>query len=207
SCASSPRRERWSAVRAFFIAVPPSPLGMAVFRAFTTIGAPDHGKEVALAGWVEDVRNLGGIAFLILRQRGGTFQATAKKKADEVLFNRRLEPGRRSGGGVGGNRQAKPQVRNGWELVATSLDVLSPAAAPLPLPIVDKVGAEVDTRFDNRVLDLRKPERRAIFHVRSVVAAAFRSFLDRQGFVEVHTPTLAGAGAEGGATRFGTKYF
>jgi len=180
---------------------------MAVFRAFTTIGAPDHGKEVALAGWVEDVRNLGGIAFLILRQRGGTFQATAKKKADEVLFNRASKLVRESVVAVRGTVQPNPQVRNGWELVATSLDVLSPAAAPLPLPIVDKVGAEVDTRFDNRVLDLRKPERRAIFHVRSVVAAAFRSFLDRQGFVEVHTPKLAGAGAEGGATLFETNYF
>src|SRR2546426_11218812 len=207
SCASLPRRERWSAVRAFFIAVPPSPLGMAVFRAFTTIGAPDHGKEVALAGWVEDVRNLGGIAFLILRQRGGTFQATAKKKADEVLFNRASKLVRESVVAVRGTVQPNPQVRNGWELVATSLDVLSPAASPLPLPIVDRVGAEVDTRFDNRVLDLRKPERRAIFHVRSVVAAAFRSFLDRQGFVEVHTPKLAGAGAEGGAALFETDYF
>src|SRR2546425_8564679 len=87
SCASSPRRERWSAVRAFFIAVPPCPLGMAVFRAFTTIGAPDHGKEVALAGWVEDVRNLGGVAFLILRPPGGTFPAPAQKKAGEDLFH------------------------------------------------------------------------------------------------------------------------
>src|SRR2546427_11518397 len=87
SCASSPRQERWSAVRAFFIAVPPSPLGMAVFRAFTTIGAPDHGKEVALAGWVEDVRNLGGIAFLILRPPGGPFPATAKEKAGGGLLH------------------------------------------------------------------------------------------------------------------------
>jgi len=50
---------------------------MAFFRAFSTIGPPDHGKEASLAGWVEDVRNLGGIAFLIVRQRGGTFQVTA----------------------------------------------------------------------------------------------------------------------------------
>src|SRR2546428_7249693 len=87
SCASSPRQERWSAVRAFFIAVPPSPLGMAVFRGVTTIGAPDHGKEVALAGWVEDVRNLGGVAFPFLPPRGGTFPAPRPQKPHEVLFN------------------------------------------------------------------------------------------------------------------------
>ncbi len=180
---------------------------MAAFRSFSTITSADHGKEVSLAGWVEDVRNLGGIAFLILRQRSGTFQATIKKKADEDLFNRASKLIRESVVAVRGTVQPNPQVRNGWELLATSLGVLSPAAAPLPLPIVDKVGADVDTRFDNRVLDLRKPERRAIFHVRSVVAAAFRSYLDRQGFVEVHTPKLAGAGAEGGATLFETNYF
>ncbi|HLQ42856.1 MAG TPA: aspartate--tRNA(Asn) ligase, partial [Thermoplasmata archaeon] len=79
--------------------------------------------------------------------------------------------------------------------------------APLPLPIADKVGADMDTRFDNRALDLRKPERRAIFRVRSAVVAAFRASLDRHGFVEVQTPKLAGAGAEGGATLFETTYF
>jgi aspartyl-tRNA synthetase len=180
---------------------------MAVFRSFSTIGPADHAKEASLAGWVEDVRNLGGIAFLILRQRSGTFQATIKKKADADLFNRASKLVRESVVAVRGTIQPNPQVRNGWELLTMSVDVLSPAAAPLPLPIADKVGAEVDTRFDNRVLDLRKPERRAIFHVRAAVAAAFRSYLDRQGFVEIHTPKLAGAGAEGGATLFETNYF
>src|SRR3989442_4268083 len=132
SCASSPRQERWSAVRAFFIAVPPSPLGMAVFRAFTTIGAPDHGKEGALAGLVEDVRNLRGIALLILRQPGGTFQATAKKKADEALFNHasRLVP--ESGGGLRGTVQPNPQGRNGGGVCATSLDAPRPPGRPRP---------------------------------------------------------------------------
>ncbi|HYR80845.1 MAG TPA: aspartate--tRNA(Asn) ligase [Thermoplasmata archaeon] len=180
---------------------------MAVFRSFSTITPADHGKEASLAGWVEDVRNLGGIAFLIVRQRDGTFQATIKKKSDPDLFNRASKVVRESVVAVRGRIEPNPQVRNGWELTATALDVLSPAAAPLPLPIADKVGADMDTRFDNRPLDLRKPERRAIFRVRAVVAAAFRSYLDRQGFVEVQTPKLAGAGAEGGATLFETNYF
>src|SRR5437879_8839844 len=180
---------------------------MAPFRSFLTITAADHGKDASLAGWVEDVRNLGGIAFLIVRQRDGTFQATIKKKSDPDLFARASKVVRESVVAVRGRIEPNPQVRNGWELVASSLDVLSPAAAPLPLPIADKVGADMDTRFDNRALDLRKPERRAIFRIRSAVAAAFRSSLDGQGFVEVQTPKLAGAGAEGGATLFETTYF
>ncbi len=180
---------------------------MALFRSFSTIAPADHGKEAVLAGWVEDVRNLGGIAFLIVRQRDGTFQATIKKKSDPDLFTRASKVVRESVVAVHGKIEPNPQVRNGWEIVATALDVLSSAAAPLPLPIADKVGADMDTRFDNRPLDLRKPERRAIFRVRSVVSAAFRSYLDHQGFVEVQTPKLAGAGAEGGATLFETNYF
>src|SRR3989440_11349113 len=175
---------------------------MAPFRSCLTITPADHGKEATLAGWVEDVRNLGGIAFLIVRQRDGTFQVTVRKKANEELFSRASRIVRESVVATRGVVQPNPQARNGWELLATSLDILSPAAAPLPLPVADKVGAEMDTRFDNRTLDLRKPERRAIFRIRSLVESAFRGYLERQGFVEVHTPKLAGAGAEGGATPF-----
>lgn len=176
-------------------------------RSFAAVTPADQGKTAILAGWVEDVRNLGGIAFLILRQREGTFQATVKKKGNEVLFDAASRLVRESVVAVQGTIQANPQVRNGWELVAKSLDVLSAAAAPLPLPVADKVGAEMDTRFDNRTLDLRKPERRAIFGVRAVALAAFRESLVGQGFLEIQTPKLAGAGAEGGATLFRTDYF
>src|SRR5207245_3031195 len=103
--------------------------------ASSTIGPPDHGKEVSLGGWVEDVRILGGIAVLIVRQRGGTFQVTAKKKADEALFNHASKLVRESVVAVRGTVQPNPQVRNGWELLTTSLDVLSPAAAPPAHPI------------------------------------------------------------------------
>src|SRR3990172_11341465 len=177
------------------------------YRALESVGLTDHGHEAVLAGWVEDVRNLGGIAFLIVRQRGGTFQATLKKKSDGALFERAAGIVGESVIAVRGTVQPNPQVRNGWELLATSLDVLSEAAAPLPLPVADKVGAEIDTRFDNRVLDLRKTERRAIFVIRHVVLSTVREYLAGHGFLEVQTPKLAGAGAEGGATLFETDYF
>src|SRR3989441_10040716 len=100
---------------------------MAVFRAFSTIGPPDHGKEVSLAGWVEDVRNLGGMAFLILRQRGGTFQRAAQKKADEALFNHASELVPRRVVAVHRTGPRHPQGRNGGEALTTALDAPSPA--------------------------------------------------------------------------------
>ncbi len=176
-------------------------------RSLSTIGPADHGREAALGGWVEDVRNLGGIAFLIVRQRGGTFQVTVKKKAHEALFDTASKIVRESVVLARGTVQPNPLVRNGWELVAQGLEILNAADAPLPLPVADKVGADPDTRFDNRFLDLRKPEHRAIFHVRSTVLAALRERMGADGFVEVQTPKLSGAGAEGGATLFQTDYF
>src|SRR3989442_12176809 len=107
---------------------------MARFRSFLSITAADHGKDASLGGWVEVVRNLGGIAFLIVRQRDGTFQATIKKKADPDLFNRASKVVRESVVAVRGRIEPNPQVRNGWELVATSLDVLSRPRHPCPCP-------------------------------------------------------------------------
>src|SRR3989475_4993145 len=167
----------------------------------------DDGKEVSVAGWAEDIRNLGGIAFVILRQREGTLQLAVRKKDYPQVFEAVANLTRESVIAAKGVLKANPQARNGWEIVPSSLDVLSGAEAPLPLGVVDKVGADMDTRLDNRVLDLRKPERRAIFHVRDLMLRGIREYLHRQGFVEVHTPKLSGAGAEGGATLFRTDYF
>ena len=173
----------------------------------TDLTAKDDGKEVSVAGWAEDVRNLGGIAFVILRQREGTLQLAVRKKEQPQIFEAVAGLTRESVIAAKGVLKANPQARNGWEIFPTSLDVLSKAEAPLPLGVVDKVGADMDTRLDNRVMDLRKPERRAVFLIRDLMQRGIREYLHRQGFVEVHTPKLAGAGAEGGATLFRTDYF
>src|SRR5438552_16259552 len=110
-----------------------------LFRACSSVGPAGHGKDASLAGWAEDVRNLGGIAFLIVRQRAGTFQATVKK-SDAELFARASKIVRESGIAARGTVQPNHQVRNGWELVATAVDVLSPAAGPLRVACADKVG-------------------------------------------------------------------
>jgi len=177
------------------------------FFTIPQISPDDDGKEVTVSGWAEDVRNLGGIAFVIVRQREGTLQLAVRKKEQPAIFDLVAGLTRESVIVAKGVLKANAQARNGWEIFPTHLDVLSPAATPLPLGVVDKVGADMDTRLDNRVLDLRKPERRAVFHVRDLLVRGIREYLHRHGFVEVTTPKLSGAGAEGGATLFRTDYF
>jgi len=165
------------------------------------------GGTLELGGWVEDVRNLGSIAFVLLRLRDATVQVTAKKKGDEALFHQLTKLTRESVVKVTGKVVETKENRHGRELRPTGLEVLSPADTPLPLGVIDKVGAEFDTRLDNRTLDLRKPAVRAIFRVRHLLETALRRELDGRGFTGVQTPKLAGAGAEGGATLFETAYF
>ena len=173
-------------------------------REFLSAPADD---DIVLGGWVEDVRNLGSIAFVLLRLRDGTVQVTVKKKANEALFLQLTKLSRESVIRVTGRVIPNQEARHGRELQPATAEVLAPADTPLPLGVVDRVGADFDTRLDNRTIDLRKPAAQAIFRIRSMLEGALRGELGRRGFVEVHTPKLAGAGAEGGATLFQTEYF
>jgi aspartyl-tRNA synthetase len=165
------------------------------------------GQEVVVSGWVEDIRNLGGIAFILLREKGGVLQVTAKKEADAELFRRLTRLPRESVIAVKGTIRAEAQAAAGFEIAPSEVEVLSEAATPLPLGVVDKVGAELDTRLDNRILDMRKPAVRAMVVVRGLGLEGLRAASRKRDFVEVHTPKMLGAGAEGGATMFEVDYF
>jgi aspartyl-tRNA synthetase len=168
----------------------------------------DFGNKVTVAGWLQDVRNLGGIAFLQLRDRGGVVQVTAiKKEMGTDAFKELVELPRESVITVTGTVQQNDQAKAGYEVLPTSWGLLSEAAVPLPLGVVDKVGADLDTRLDNRFMDLRKPEVSAIFRLRGILTEGLRRSLIDQGFVEVSTPKIVSAGAEGGATLFKLEYF
>ena len=130
-----------------------------------------------------------------------------KGTADPDLFARLAELPRESVIEVDGTVQRSEKARRGVELLPTTVRVLTRAEVPLPLGVVDKVGAELDTRFNHRVLDLRKPAVRAIFELRAAVLEGFRRAYTERGFLEVETPKLLRQGAEGGATLFRLDYF
>lgn len=173
-----------------------------------SIGTEDFDQEVTIEGWVQEIRALGGIAFVIVRDRYGTVQvAVPKKKVPPELFGAMTSVSRESVVRVSGTVKRSDQARSGYEIIPTGMQVLSASQSPLPMGVVDKVSVEVDTRFDHRFMDLRKPENRAVFEIKSMTLRLIDEYLVRNGFVEVFTPKIVASGAEGGATLFSIDYF
>jgi nondiscriminating aspartyl-tRNA synthetase len=173
-----------------------------------SISAELDGKEVRIGGWIEDIRDLGGISFYIVRDGYGAVQVTVVGKSAPAQVTAALsDVQRESVVEVRGKVRKSEKARRGFELIPDEVTVLSAADAPLPLGVVDRVGTETETRFDNRFLDLRKEERSAIFRVRGEMSYRMREKLREMRFVEVFTPKVVSEGAEGGATLFKVDYF
>ena len=163
---------------------------------------------VTVKGWVQDIRNLGGISFITLRDRYGTLQITMpKKKIDPDLFESLTKLSRESVISVTGEVKESNQTALGVEVIPSSFELYSAADVPLPMGVVDKVNVEMDTRLNHRFMDLRKPEAKAIFEIRSLVVELISEAMIGNGFVNINTPKIVASGAEGGATLFGIDYF
>jgi len=167
----------------------------------------DYDKSITVSGWVEDVRNIGSIAFIIIRDNKGTLQVTALKKKSPDLFEKLVSLPRESVIAVKGICKENDKVRNGYEIIPEEVEILSTAETPLPLGVVDKVDSELETRLDNRFIDLRKQEKQAIFKIRNAVIAAVHEYLRSENFIEVHTPNIIPSSSEGGTEVFKVKYF
>lgn len=161
-----------------------------------------------IKGWVQETRNLGGISFVTVRDRFGTVQVTLpKKKIDPELFNLITKLPRESAVAITGEVKPSNQTALGLELIPTTCEVLSTAATPLPLGVVDKVNVEMDTRLNHRFMDLRKPEVRAVFELKSMMVDLIEECVRDNDFIRVYTPKINAAGAEGGAELFRIQYF
>jgi aspartyl-tRNA synthetase len=166
------------------------------------------GESATVAGWVHEIRDLGGIAFLILRDRSGKLQIKFEKdEMDEALVETGLGVHRESVVTVTGDVEEEPRAPTGLELVPESVEVLAEAAPELPLDPSGKVDAELPTRLDNRTLDLRKPEVKAIFEIRGEILRAVREYFRSVGSTEINTPKIVATGTEGGTELFPITYF
>jgi len=171
------------------------------------VNESDHGKNISLAGWIEDIRNIGSIAFIIVRDRNSTFQITVLKKNNPDIFEKLVTISRESVISVNGLCKKSDKARNGYEIIPINVEILSIAKTPLPLGVVDKVESDLDTRLDNRFIDLRKKEIQAIFKIRNSIIHSVHNYLRSENFIEVHTPNIIASSSEGGTDVFKLKYF
>ncbi len=165
------------------------------------------GNTVTIGGWVDNIRLMGGIAFLTVRDKLGFTQVTLPKKKVGALFDTLGDITKESVVAVTGTLQASEQAPNGIEIIPTDIEVLSKAETPLPMDVSGKLESELETRLDSRFMDLRQPKVTAIFSIRDQVLTAIRNYMEDAGFIEVHTPKIVSAGAEGGAALFPVEYF
>jgi len=175
-------------------------------RTYTADAEP--GDDVTVAGWVHEIRDLGGIAFLILRDTSGKIQIKFEKdEMDEDLVETGLGVSRESVVKVSGAVEEEPRAPTGVEVTPESVEVVAPADPELPLDPSGKVDADLSTRLDNRTLDLRKDEVQAIFEIRSEILRAVRDQFREFRCTEITTPKIVATGTEGGTELFPITYF
>lgn len=166
------------------------------------------GREVTLFGWIHEVRDLGGIKFLVLRDSRGLIQITIPKDRVKPEVLEKAEALHKEYViGVRGLVRKMEKAPRGVEVVPTELKILNIARPPLPLDVASRIPAELSTRFDARALDLRRSGPRAVFKIRHEAIRAIREFLVSRGYLEVHTPKIIATATEGGAALFPLAYY
>ena len=166
------------------------------------------GAEITLFGWVQEIRDLGGIRFIILQDREGTIQVTIpKKKVAAEVLSKSDATQKRYSIAVKGTVKKTTMTPRGVELLPKEIKILNTATSQLPIDVTGKTPANIETRLDARALDLCQEQNIAIFRIQHATLDAIRGFLFGKGFVEVHTPRIIASATEGGAALFTVDYF
>ena len=157
------------------------------------------GSAVTVYGWVNNMRELGGLTFIDLRDREGLLQVVVNESFPEPARLKRI--GREAVLAVSGRvvRRARPnpELASGQvELLAERIDVLAASEVPPFLP-ESRGNVSEELRFKHRYLDLRSAALQRNFKLRSKVNLLARNFLDREGFLDIETPMLSNATPEG----------
>jgi len=161
------------------------------------------GKEVVLGGWIEDLRKLGKMTFITLRDVSGILQIIVKGELHENLE----ELNRQSVLCVKGIVQETQAHDFAFEIKAEEIEVLAKAIHPLPIDPIGRLESNIDTRLNHRALDMRNQKTASIFKLRHSVLEILRKTLSQKKFIEITTPKIIGSASEGGANLFSLDYF
>jgi nondiscriminating aspartyl-tRNA synthetase len=161
------------------------------------------GQVVSIAGWIEDIRDIGKVAFLTIRDIRGAAQVVLSANTLSVAKDKP----RQSAIIVSGVVQHSKSKDFPLEIKAEKVNIVTEAIHPLPIDPTGRVESAIDKRLDSRALDLRNPKTSSIFLLRSAVLDNIRTTLRSKAFIEVNTPKIIGSASEGGANLFGFEYF
>ena len=167
-------------------------------------------EEVTVSGFVDSVRNLQWVQFIVLRDETGKVQITVEKSDEnnkglvEIINDLPVESTIK----VTGKLLESPKVKlNGMEIIPTKIELTSRNLSELPFNYKDISTVNLDTRLDNRYIDLRSDKNILLFQVQSCIVRYMREYLYNNHFTEIHTPKFIGAASESGSEVFEVKYF
>ena len=166
--------------------------------------------EVELQAFVDNIRNLQYVQFVILRDCTGKVQMTIEKSEAsnkilvDIVDNLTLE----STVKIKGKLIDSPKVKlNGIEIIPTSIEVTSKSFGELPIDIKNKDNALRETRLDWRFLDLRREDNKFLFECQTYIEHLMREYWFNNNYMEIHTPKISASSAESGAEMFKLDYF
>ncbi len=168
------------------------------------------GEEVEVSGFVDTIRNIKWVAFLVLRDSTGKVQITVEKSEEknaamvELINNLTCESTVKIKGKVIANENVK---LNGYEIIPSEMIVTSVSDNELPINIHDKNSQLIDQRLDYKWLDLRNQENILMMQIQSDFVKYLRKYLYKKDFTEFHSPKLIAAASESGSDVFEVKYF
>jgi len=178
-------------------------LGFVKTHDISELNSESIGKEVVLGGWIEDLRKLGKMTFITLRDVSGISQIIVKGELHENLE----ELNRQSVLCVKGIVQETQAHDFAFEIKAEEIEVLAKAIHPLPIDPIGRLESNIDTRLNHRALDMRNQKTASIFKLRHSVLEILRKTLSQKKFIEITTPKIIGSASEGGANLFSLDYF
>ena len=167
-----------------------------------------EGDAVSVLAHVYEVRDLGKLVFLILREKDSLVQVVFKKGVSpDEEFEKAKSVRKESFVEVKGKLKKNEKAINGMEIIGEKINVLAVSDAPLPIDVSGKIESTLDKRLDWRFIDMKNPKVMGIFLLQSKLVGYMEEFLRRSGFVRIFTSRITNAATEGGADYFPIMYF
>ncbi len=158
-----------------------------------------EGEKITIKGRIFNIRNLGSISFLIIRDYSGVVQVVASKDAEVNSGDIVL---------VEGIVKKDERAKGGYEMKAEKIEIITKSKETLPFDLEkDDINLNLNTLLDYRVLSLRHPKVQSIFRLYDLLLKSYDEAMREEGFVEIKTPKILGSASEGGANFFQVDYF